>query len=183
MLLCADRGTLFVRPISLRIKGKSPSAGPALAAEARSGYFSPMGMPAPRFGSFSRSSVPRVLNMVLWLVFCGMAGTGLVLAFRLPPGSRGGAGLAVMGWTRHQWGDLHTWLSYAFLGLILAHLALHWRWLWQVAAKKHAWPLLAGIGAGLLLMTWSLFQPVEKRAGHGEGRGAGRAVNGQRADR
>ena len=56
--------------------------------------------------------------MLLWLVFCAMAGTGLLLAFRLPPGFRGGAGLAVMGWTRHQWGDLHTWLSYAFLGLI-----------------------------------------------------------------
>ena len=117
-----------------------------------------------------------MLNILLWLVFYAMAGTGLLLAFRLPPGFRGGAGLAVMGWTRHQWGDVHTWLSYAFLGLIAAHLILHWRWLWQVAAKKHAWPLIAGIGAGLLFMIWLLFQPVEKRAGHG------RANKEQRAD-
>ena len=118
----------------------------------------------------SRSAVPRVLNALLWLVFCGMAGTGLLLAFRLPPGSRGGAGLTAMGWGRHDWGDVHTWLSYAFLALITAHLALHWRWLWQVAAKKHAWPLVVGIGAGLLLMLWLAFQPVEKRAGQGHGR-------------
>jgi hypothetical protein len=118
----------------------------------------------------SRSAVPRVLNGLLWLVFCGMAGTGLLLAFRLPPGSRGGAGLAAMGLGRHDWGDVHTWLSYAFLALITAHLALHWRWLWQVAAKKHAWPLVVGIGAGLVLMLWLAFQPVDKRAGQGHGR-------------
>jgi hypothetical protein len=117
----------------------------------------------------SRSAVPRVLNALLWLVFCGMAGTGLLLAFRLPPGSRGGAGLTAMGWGRHDWGDVHTWLSYAFLALIAAHLALHWRWLWQVAARKRAWPLIVGIGAGLVLMFWLAFQPVEKHAGHGHG--------------
>jgi hypothetical protein len=112
---------------------------------------------------FSRSAVPRVLNAFLWLVFCGMAGTGLLLAFRLPPGSRGGRGLTAMSWDRHDWGDVHTWLSYAFLTLIAAHLALHWRWLWQVAAKRHAWPLVAGLGLGLVLMMWLIFQPVEQR--------------------
>ncbi|MEX1045108.1 MAG: DUF4405 domain-containing protein [Chthoniobacterales bacterium] len=120
----------------------------------------------------SRSLVPRVLNALLWLVFCGMAGTGLLLAFRLLPGSQGGRGLTAMGWDRHGWGDVHTWLSYAFLALITAHLALHWRWFWQVAAKKHAWPLVVGIGAGLVLMLWLIFQPVEQR-----GRGPGAAHN------
>ena len=75
-----------------------------------------------------------------------------------------------MGWGRHDWGDIHTWLSYAFLGLIAAHLVLHGRWLWQVAAKKHAWPLVAGIGIGLLLMLWLSFLPVEKRGGRSHGR-------------
>ena len=124
----------------------------------------------------SRSVVPRALNALMWLVFCGMAGTGLLLAFRLPPGSLGGAGLTAMGWGRHDWGDVHTWLSYVFLALIAAHLALHWRWLWQVAARKHAWPLVVGIGAGLVLMMWLALQPVEKRGGRGDGGGKDRAV-------
>jgi hypothetical protein len=131
-----------------------------------------------RSGS-SRSLVPRVLNALLWLVFCAMAGTGLLLAFRLPPGSQGGAGLTAMGWGRHEWGDVHTWLSYAFLALIAAHLALHWRWFWQVAAKKHAWPLVVGIGAGLLLMMWLAFQPVEQR-GKGKGGMRDRAAESRR---
>lgn len=122
----------------------------------------------PRRG-LSRSTVPRVLNALLWLVFCAMAGTGLLLAFRLPPGSRGGQGLTAMGWGRHDWGDVHTWLSYAFLVLIAAHLSLHWRWLWQVAAKKRSWPLVLGVGAGLLLLLWLVFQPVAQRDGRGGG--------------
>lgn len=110
-----------------------------------------------------RSFLPRILNAFLWLVFCAMAGTGLLLAFRLPPGSRGGRGLTAMGWDRHDWGDVHTWLSYAFLCLVAAHLALHWRWLWQVAAKRRSWPLLIGVGAGLAMIVWLVFQPVAHR--------------------
>ncbi len=97
-----------------------------------------------------------------------MAGTGLLLAFRMPPGSRGGQGLSAWGMSRHEWGDIHTWLSYGFLALILIHLALHWRWFWQVAARKKGWPLLLGFGAGLVLMALLVLQPVEKRGGHAE---------------
>jgi len=110
-----------------------------------------------------RSVLPKILNGLLWLVFCAMAGTGLLLAFRLPPGSRGGQGLSALGMTRHDWGDVHTWLSYAFLALILIHLLLHWRWFWQVAARKKRWPLVIGFGAGLALLLALSLQPVEKR--------------------
>ena len=113
----------------------------------------------------NRSTIPRILNALLWLVFCAMSGTGLLLAFRLPPGSRGGHSLSAVGLSRHEWGDIHTWLSYVFLTLIAIHLALHWRWFWQVAARRRSWPLLLGIGAGLALMMWLIFQPVRHQAG------------------
>jgi hypothetical protein len=115
--------------------------------------------------TYLRKSLPRVLNALLWLVFCSMAGTGLLLAFRLPPGSRGGHGLSALGLSRHEWGDLHTWLSYAFLVLTITHLALHWRW---VAAKKRRWPLLLGFGVGLALLLALTLQPVVKSADSGE---------------
>ncbi len=124
-------------------------------------------------GSISRSMIPRILNALLWLVFCSMSGTGLLLAFRLPPGSRGGQGLSAAGLSRHEWGDIHTWLSYAFLALILTHLALHWRWFWQVAARRKAWPLLAGLGAGILLLLLLALQPVKHGGRHKQG-GTGR---------
>lgn len=107
-----------------------------------------------------RVLLPRCLNFLLWMSFCAMSGTGLLLSFRLPPGSRGGRGLSALGWDRHAWGDLHTWISYAFILGILVHLALHWRWLWQIAARKRGWPIWIGIGSGLVLMLLLVFQPV-----------------------
>ena len=122
----------------------------------------------------SRTLLPRVLNMGLWLSFCAMVGSGLLLAFRLPPGSQGGRGLEALGLGRHEWGDLHTWMSYAFIILIVLHLLVHWRWLWQVAARKRSWPLLAGIGLGVVLMLLLAFQPVGKSS-----EGSGKHKNNQ----
>lgn len=112
-----------------------------------------------------RKWIPRVSNLLLWLLFCIMAGTGLLLAYRLPPGSRGGKGLSSLGWTRHDWGGLHQWISFAFLVLVIAHMFLHWRWFWQVACRKRAWPLLVGIFAGLVLLFGIFCLPVERVAG------------------
>ena len=109
-----------------------------------------------------RTVLPRILNFLLWLSFCAMSGTGLLLAFRLPPGSQGGQGLTALGWDRHEWGNVHTWISYFFMAAILLHLALHWRWLWQIAARKRSWPMWVGIGSGLFLMLLLIFQPIHQ---------------------
>lgn len=103
----------------------------------------------------------RILNLLLWLSFCAISGTGLLLAFRLVPGSEGGHGLTALGLDRHGWGGLHNWIGYFFIGAIFLHLALHWRWLWQVAARKHSWPMWLGIGFGILILLALLFQPVQ----------------------
>ncbi|MDX2080625.1 MAG: DUF4405 domain-containing protein [Terrimicrobiaceae bacterium] len=109
----------------------------------------------------------RVLNLALWLVFCLLCSTGALLAFRLPPGSRGGAGLRTLGWGRHDWGELHTWTAWVFLALIVVHLGIHWRWFWQAAAKRRAWPLVAGLLAGILIVAAAWALPIASR-GDGE---------------
>ena len=52
-------------------------------------------------------------------------------------------------------------MSYFFIAAILLHLALHWRWLWQIAARKRSWPMWVGIGSGLILMLLLIFQPIQ----------------------
>ncbi len=116
-------------------------------------------------------TIRRLLNLLLYLSFCVMIGTGLMMAYRLVPGSRGGRGLEVLGWNRHQWGDLHTWVAYLFVILILVHLALNWTWLVKCAAKGRAWRLAAGLLAGAAIIGAFLFLPLTKREG---GRGRGR---------
>jgi len=113
-----------------------------------------------------RTVLPRILNLLLWLIFCAISGTGLLLAFRLPPGSRGGRGLSAWGLDRHEWGDIHLWIGYALLALIVVHLALHWRWFWAVASRKRAWPMIAGFGLGLALMAALFFSPVRRDGKH-----------------
>lgn len=123
-------------------------------------------MKTPVFFFLSKVWISRLLNLLLWLIFCVMSGIGLLLAFRLPPGSRGGQGLEALGFSRHEWGELHTWLGYGFIILILVHLAMHWRWLWQAGAGRRSWPIWAGLGGGLVLMLLLVLQPVQRNGRH-----------------
>ena len=116
----------------------------------------------------------RVLNLLLYLSFCAMVGTGLLMAFRLIPGSRGGRGLEVWGWSRHEWGDLHTWISYLFIALVVLHLALHWAWLTKCAASGHLWRLVLGLIVGLSIIAAFLLLPVQQRE---RGKSHGRNVS------
>jgi hypothetical protein len=106
----------------------------------------------------------RLLNYLLYLAFCLMAGTGLLLAYRLPPSGRGGRGLRFFEMGRHEWGDIHLWISFAFLALVVLHLVLNWNWLKKIAASARAWRLLAGLGVGIALIAFFLFAPVTRTA-------------------
>jgi hypothetical protein len=109
-----------------------------------------------------KTILSRILNFALWLIGSALLGTGLILAFRLPPGSRGGQGLRLLGWGRHDWGDLHTWLAYAGLALVVGHLAIHARWLWIVASQRRSWRLVAGLALGVALPVAALLWPTSR---------------------
>ena len=53
--------------------------------------------------------------------------TGVLMAYIIPPGT--GHGLTVWGLGRHDWGSIHLWIAFAFLGLLVIHLVLHWKWI------------------------------------------------------
>jgi len=125
-----------------------------------------------------RATFLRTFNWLLYFGFCSMIATGLLLAFRLPPGSRGGRGLAVLGWGRHDWGDLHLWLAYGVIALVIAHLVLNWAWVKRVAAFGRLWPALFALIAGLALIVTFFTLPVTRGQGddeedHGPRRGQG----------
>lgn len=81
-----------------------------------------------------RGTLNFVVDVFLLLVMLGMAASGLVIKYVLPPGSGGGhggdagSGKALWGLGRHDWGDLHFWLAVALVVLVLIHVALHWAW-------------------------------------------------------
>ena len=67
------------------------------------------------------------LDLLTAVVFAAMAGTGVLQRWVLPRGSSK-VGLTWLGLGRHDWADIHFWLSVLILALITLHLALHWSW-------------------------------------------------------
>lgn len=122
----------------------------------------------------------RATNLVLYLSFCAMTGTGALLTWKLVPGSEGGRGLTVLGWDRHEWGDFHFWIGALFVAAVLAHLILNWRWLTKIAARARTWRLAAGLGLGAVIVFGLLCLPVKREAGDPDhpGRGGGKVERG-----
>ena len=110
-----------------------------------------------------KNPLMRVTNLLLYLSFCGLIGTGALLEWKLVPGSEGGHGLIVLGMTRHEWGDIHFWMAVVCVGATLAHLVLNWAWLKKIASSGKVWRLLAGLGAGAVLIFGIYFLPMETR--------------------
>ncbi|PXA05399.1 hypothetical protein DDZ13_00595 [Coraliomargarita sinensis] len=99
-----------------------------------------------------KNPLMRVTNLLLYLSFCGLIGTGALLNWKLIPGSQGGHGLTVLDMTRHEWGDIHFWLGVVCVGTTLFHLVLNWPWLKKIASSGKAWRLVAGLATGALII-------------------------------
>ncbi len=80
-----------------------------------------------------------LIDAISFLIFSLMIATGLILKFILPPGSgriekllQGGKRAEIVTYfdlTRHEWGEIHFYISLIFLLLLLVHLILHWQWI------------------------------------------------------
>lgn len=82
--------------------------------------------------AMKRAHVHLLLDAAMFVCGVALLATGLLLAWVLPPRSRGAA---VWGLTRHAWGDLHFWIAMGLLGLLAVHLALNWGWVCSVVGK------------------------------------------------
>ena len=111
-----------------------------------------------------KSDWKKVVDLTLYLLFCALVGTGLLLAYRLPHGGGGGHAL-FLGHGRHVWSEVHTWLAYAAIIVGAIHLLLNWEWLVKVAASKRPWRLGVGILTGLLIVSVFLFVPTQQDVG------------------
>jgi hypothetical protein len=75
-----------------------------------------------------RNTLNFVVDTVTLLTMLLMISTGLLLKFVLPPRRGTGAYQMLWGWDRHDWGDVHFWTAVVLGGLLLLHVALHWKW-------------------------------------------------------
>jgi hypothetical protein len=115
-----------------------------------------------------------IVDSILMLTLVWLVSTGLLMYFRLPPGTAQRS--AIWGLGRHEWGDVHFWLAISLLGVATIHFIFHWKWITGVVRDCIAVArqrviflaviaLFAAVSASLLFLS-----PV---SGHGRGGGEG----------
>lgn len=116
-----------------------------------------------------------LIDLISLAIFVLVVSTGTVLNLVLPPGSgrlpgEGGTHseiLVLWGLSRHQWGEIHSWFSIAFLLILALHVGLHWRFFASAVRKKDPATqrrMALGIVSALALLTLAVapfFSPVK----------------------
>ena len=132
-----------------------------------------------------KSDWQYLVDTLLFVCMVGIAFIGILLGFILAEGPTvRESEKYFMGLHRHQWGDIHLYLSLAFIGLVILHLALSWSWIKgkaQALFKKswHRAIALTVLGACLLIFVFWVFTPKYSLVYENYGRGAGaRSRNG-----
>jgi hypothetical protein len=97
------------------------------------------------------------LDALAYFSFCAMAGTGLLLEFRLCEDTRG----TVLGLAAEDWRDIHEWVAYLFVAMVVLHLVLHWPWIRKLAAA-HWWSTAVGLAVGVCVIGTLLLTPVQR---------------------
>lgn len=103
--------------------------------------------------------VARLLNYILYTLGILLAGTGMILQWKIPHGPTGRS-ISLWGLDKHDWKDLHLWGGIALTVLVLWHLWLHRKWIKTVACKKHASKMLIGLLAPIALVGIIIATPL-----------------------
>ncbi len=129
-----------------------------------------------------------LVNTLLFVCIVGIIIIGIFMGLFLPKGpSALESSKYFLNLHRHQWGNIHFYLSIAFTALLIIHLTLDWKWIKARANKifntgwKTALIATAGVSILLLFVIW-LFYPKEPGAYEDYGIGRGRNETVQIAD-
>jgi hypothetical protein len=72
-----------------------------------------------------RARLISLIDIIAFIAFLFLTSSGILLRYLLPAGS--GRWSEVWGMTRHEWGELHFWVSVFFFAVLAFHLLQHWR--------------------------------------------------------
>jgi hypothetical protein len=99
----------------------------------------------------SRTGLKYLVDTLMFLCILGVAGIGFMMGYAIPEGPGGGGGSKFfLGIHRHQWGNIHLYLSLAFTALLVVHLVLSWSWIKGKARSLFGKAWKAALGLTLL---------------------------------
>jgi hypothetical protein len=124
-----------------------------------------------------------LVDTLLFICISGIALIGILLAFFIPKGpSALESSKYFLDLHRHQWGNIHLYLSLTFISLVIIHLTLDWKWITTRAGKifKKGWKaalISTTLASIFVLFLFWLFYPKEPGAYEEYGRGSGRGAD------
>lgn len=101
-----------------------------------------------------RNDIGPISNALLYLAFCLLAATGLVMTFRLEDGRE-----TLLGLSKQYFARIHAITALSVLSLVALHLWVNWRWIRTMLARLR-WRTLVVTAAGLGLLAAGLLAPV-----------------------
>jgi cytochrome bd-type quinol oxidase subunit 2 len=108
-----------------------------------------------------------LVDVLLFVCLGGMTLIGILLGLVIPTGHVSfESSKYFLGLHRHQWGNIHAYLSIAFVVLIIIHLVLSWKWVTAKTSqifKKRAVPILVSTACVpfLVVLLFWLFMPKD----------------------
>ena len=108
-----------------------------------------------------------LVDTLLFLCIVGIIFIGFLMGFVLPKGPEASESAKYfLGLHRHQWGNIHFYLSLAFTALVIIHLILSWKWIkgksYQIFKKGWKSILVITAMASILVITlfWAFYPRI-----------------------
>ena len=85
-----------------------------------------------------KSKLNFIVDALMFVFMMALAGIGFLMKFDLLPGKERwlqygrNVNLFWLGLDRHEWGTIHLVIGYILLGLLLLHIILHLRWIFNI---------------------------------------------------
>ncbi|HDJ22934.1 MAG TPA: DUF4405 domain-containing protein [Candidatus Aminicenantes bacterium] len=130
----------------------------------------------------SRTDWKYLIDSLMFVCIVGIVIIGFLMGLVIPEGPAATeSSKYFLGLHRHQWGNIHFYLSIVFVSLVIVHLILSWSWIKGKARQlfKKAWKiglLMTAITSILVLTIFWLLYPRLPGVYEGYGLGRGREV-------
>lgn len=75
----------------------------------------------------NKSKLIMFIDISAFISFVFVVSTGVLMRYVLPP--RSGQSMEIFGMSRHEWGNIHFYITFIFLAILSIHLFLHWKFI------------------------------------------------------
>ena len=101
------------------------------------------------------NTLKYITDVALFIDMCSIAVIGLLLGFVIPQGRVPASEKYFLGLHRHQWGDIHLYLSLLLLIVLVFHVWLNWAWVVNMTRRyfpDRGWQFLFAISCGWIVV-------------------------------